>query len=464
MLGVPAAWAYSRFQIPAKKDQLFFILSTRFMPPVVVVIPVFLMFRDLNLLDTLQGLILVYAAFNLPFTIWMMKGFIDEVPAEYEEAAMLDGYSRFEAFWRVTMPLLIPGIAATAVFALIFSLERVRVLDLPDHRSGHAHGAGRDRGPDRRHDDRLGPGRRLGDGLRHPGAAVRLPRAQAPGRRRHARGGASLMAEVLVKSLNKTFPDGTVAVEELDLEIRDGELFVMLGPSGCGKTTTLRCIAGLEEETSGTITIGDEVVCGLRPSQRDIAMVFQFYALYPHLSVRDNMAFPLRAAKAPESEINERVLEAARMLRLEPYLTRKPSKLSGGEQQRVALGRAMVRHPKAFLMDEPLTNLDAELRADMRAELKHVQQRLNSTMIYVTHDQTEAMALGHRIAIMNKGSLEQLGAPMEVYDRPGDPVRRALHRLAADEPDRGRGHQRAPDGRRRADRSPRRRASSAARR
>ena len=134
MLGVPAAWAYSRFKIPGKKDQLFFILSTRFMPPVVVVIPIFLMFRDLNLLDTLQGLILVYAAFNLPFTIWMMKGFVDEVPAEYEEAAMLDGYSRFEAFWRVTMPLLIPGIAATAVFALIFSLERVRVLDLPDHR------------------------------------------------------------------------------------------------------------------------------------------------------------------------------------------------------------------------------------------------------------------------------------------------------------------------------------------
>ena len=147
-------------------------------------------------------------------------------------------------------------------------------------------------------------------------------------------------------------------------------------------------------------------------------MVFQFYALYPHLSVRDNMAFPLRAAKAPESEVNERVNEAARMLQLEPYLTRKPNKLSGGEQQRVALGRAMVRHPKAFLMDEPLTNLDAELRADMRAELKHVQQRLNSTMIYVTHDQTEAMALGHRIAILNKGKLEQLGAPMEVYERP----------------------------------------------
>jgi len=226
------------------------------------------------------------------------------------------------------------------------------------------------------------------------------------------------MAEVLVKRLRKEFPDGTVAVEELDLEIADGELFVLLGPSGCGKTTTLRCVAGLEQETSGQIVIGDEVVSGLRPSQRDIAMVFQFYALYPHMTVRDNLAFPLRAAKRPAAEVDERVEEAARMLRLEPFLGRRPGKLSGGEQQRVALGRAMVRHPKAFLMDEPLTNLDAELRADMRAELKHVQQRLNSTMIYVTHDQTEAMALGHRIAIMNNGRLEQLGAPMEVYDRP----------------------------------------------
>src|SRR5918912_266956 len=226
------------------------------------------------------------------------------------------------------------------------------------------------------------------------------------------------MAEVLVKKLHKAFPDGTVAVHELDLEIADGELFVMLGPSGCGKTTTLRCIAGLESETAGEILIGDEVVSGLRPSQRDIAMVFQFYALYPHLSVHDNMAFPLRAAGRPESEVSERVSEAARMLRLEPLLRRRRSKLSGSEQQRVALGRAMVRPPKAFLMDEPLTNLDAELRADMRAEVKHVQQRLQATMVYVTHDQIEAMALGHRIAIMNQGKLEQLGAPMEVYERP----------------------------------------------
>ena len=246
VLGVPAAWAYSRFQIPAKKDQLFFILSTRFMPPVVVVIPIFLMFRDLGLLDTLQGLILVYSAFNLPFTIWMMKGFIDEVPAEYEEAAMLDGYSRLEAFWRVTMPLLVPGIVATAVFALIFSWNEfvyaIFLITDPDSRTAPPAIAG------------LIGGTTIDWGLVAASAMVfAIPVLvfaflvrQASRGRRHARGGAPLMAEVLVKSLHKAFPDGTVAVHELDLEIADGELFVMLGPSGCGKTTTLRCIAGLE--------------------------------------------------------------------------------------------------------------------------------------------------------------------------------------------------------------------------
>ena len=252
VLGVPAAWAYSRFKIPAKKDQLFFILSTRFMPPVVVVIPIFLMFRDLNLLDTLQGLILVYAAFNLPFTIWMMKGFIDEVPAEYEEAAMLDGYSRFEAFWRVTMPLLIPGIAATAVFALIFSWNEfvfsIFLITDPDTRTAPSAIAG------------LIGGTTIDWGLvaasamvfAIPVLRVRLPRAQAPRRRRHARGGASLMAEVLVKSLHKAFPDGTVAVEELDLDDR-----ATASCSSCSARRAAarrrRCAAspGLEEETSG---------------------------------------------------------------------------------------------------------------------------------------------------------------------------------------------------------------------
>ncbi len=226
------------------------------------------------------------------------------------------------------------------------------------------------------------------------------------------------MGQILVERLEKRFPDGTLAVERLDLEIGDGELFVMLGPSGCGKTTTLRAIAGLERQTGGHIDIGDTRVDDLPPAERDIAMVFQFYALYPHLRTRENIAFPLRAEGLRGEEVERRVDEAARMLRLEQLLDRRPSRLSGGEQQRVALARALVRQPQAFLMDEPLTNLDAEIRAEMRAEIKHLQARLGTTMVYVTHDQLEAMSLGHRIAILNRGRLEQIGTPMEVYERP----------------------------------------------
>jgi sn-glycerol 3-phosphate transport system ATP-binding protein/multiple sugar transport system ATP-binding protein len=226
------------------------------------------------------------------------------------------------------------------------------------------------------------------------------------------------MAGIEVTSLHKRYPDGTVAVEHVDLSIGDGELFVMLGPSGCGKTTTLRAVAGLDRQTSGDIRIGSTLVNNLPPGERDIAMVFQFYALYPHLKTRDNLAFPLRAEGLPEPEIRERVDEAAQMMQLGHLLDRRPQRLSGGEQQRVALARALVRRPRAFLMDEPLTNLDAELRADMRTQIKHLQAELGTTMVYVTHDQVEAMSLGHRIAILNQGRVEQIGTPLEVYDRP----------------------------------------------
>ncbi|MFD4991308.1 ABC transporter ATP-binding protein [Cellulosimicrobium cellulans] len=226
------------------------------------------------------------------------------------------------------------------------------------------------------------------------------------------------MAGIEVTSLHKRYPDGTVAVERVDLSIRDGELFVMLGPSGCGKTTTLRSIAGLERHTSGDIRIGDVLVNDLPPADRDIAMVFQFYALYPHLKVRDNIAFPLRAERIPEKEVRARVDEAMKLMRLGRLMNRRPTQLSGGEQQRVALARALVRRPQAFLMDEPLTNLDAEQRTEMRTEIKHLQTQLGATMVHVTHDQVEAMSLGDRIAILNKGRVEQIGTPLEVYDRP----------------------------------------------
>src|SRR5258708_140582 len=226
------------------------------------------------------------------------------------------------------------------------------------------------------------------------------------------------MAQVTIKDMIKRFPNGALAVDNLNLSIADGEFLVLLGPSGCGKTTTLRSVAGLERQTTGDIFIGDRIVNDLPPGMRDIAFVFQFYALYPHMSVYDNIAFPLRAAQVKKDEVDRRVKLVAQQLRIEHVLQRRPNRLASGDQQRVALGRAMVRQPQVFLMDEPLTNLDASLRADMRAELKHLQADLGITMIYVTHDQTEAMSMGQRIAVMNLGVLQQVGAPLDIYERP----------------------------------------------
>jgi len=226
------------------------------------------------------------------------------------------------------------------------------------------------------------------------------------------------MAEIRVEHLVKEFPGGTLAVDDVNIHVSDGEFLVMLGPSGCGKTTTLRSVAGLERQSSGNIFIGDRLVDDLPPADRDIAFVFQFYALYPHLSAYDNIAFPLRAAKVSKSEIDERVRRIAQMLKIDHLLKRKPNRLSAGEQQRVALGRAIIRRPQVFLLDEPLTNMDAALRVEMRTELKRLHQEVGTTTLYVTHDQTEAMSLGQRVAVMNQGKLEQLGTPLEIYDHP----------------------------------------------
>jgi multiple sugar transport system ATP-binding protein len=224
------------------------------------------------------------------------------------------------------------------------------------------------------------------------------------------------MATVTFDHVWKRFGD-FAAVKDLNLEIGDGEFMVLVGPSGCGKTTSLRMIAGLEEISDGTLRIGDRVVNDVPPKDRDIAMVFQSYALYPHMSVRDNMAFGLKLRKLPKSEIDQRVNEAARILGLE-NLDKKPRELSGGQRQRVALGRAIVREPKVFLMDEPLSNLDAKLRVQTRAEIARLHQRLGTTTVYVTHDQVEAMTMGTRIAVMDKGLLQQVGPPQELYDHP----------------------------------------------
>jgi multiple sugar transport system ATP-binding protein len=226
------------------------------------------------------------------------------------------------------------------------------------------------------------------------------------------------VAEIILDHIVKRYPDGSLAVDDFNLDIADGEFVILVGPSGCGKSTTLNMIAGLEDITSGELRIGGQVVNTKSPKDRDIAMVFQSYALYPHMTVRENMGFALKLAKTPQAVINEKVEEAARILDLTQHLDRRPANLSGGQRQRVAMGRAIVRDPAAFLMDEPLSNLDAKLRVQMRTEVSRIQRRLGTTTVYVTHDQTEAMTLGDRVAVMRLGVLQQVGSPKELYDRP----------------------------------------------
>jgi multiple sugar transport system ATP-binding protein len=228
------------------------------------------------------------------------------------------------------------------------------------------------------------------------------------------------MAEITLRGVTKRYPDGTEAVKAIDLDIADGEFMILVGPSGCGKSTALRMIAGLEEISEGDLIIGGERVNDLAPRDRDIAMVFQNYALYPHMTVRDNMGFALKLAKVDPAQINKKVEDAARILDLTEHLDRKPSNLSGGQRQRVAMGRAIVRDPQAFLMDEPLSNLDAKLRVQMRTEVARIQQRVGTTTVYVTHDQTEAMTLGDRVAVMRAGIIQQVASPKVLYEDPAN--------------------------------------------
>ena len=228
------------------------------------------------------------------------------------------------------------------------------------------------------------------------------------------------MASLSLSHINKVYPNGFEAVKDFNLEIEDKEFIIFVGPSGCGKSTTLRMIAGLEEISSGTLKIGDKVMNDVEPKDRDIAMVFQNYALYPHMTVYDNMAFGLKLRKVPKDQIDQQVRQAAKILDLEKLLDRKPKALSGGQRQRVAMGRAIVRNPKVFLMDEPLSNLDAKLRVQMRIEISKIHQNLGATIIYVTHDQTEAMTLGTRIVVMKDGVVQQVDTPQNLYQKPGN--------------------------------------------
>jgi multiple sugar transport system ATP-binding protein len=228
------------------------------------------------------------------------------------------------------------------------------------------------------------------------------------------------MAEIVLDKVTKRYPDGALAVQDVDIEIADGEFVILVGPSGCGKSTTLNMIAGLEDISSGELRIAGQRVNDKAPKDRDIAMVFQSYALYPHMTVRENLAFPLKLAKMDKSAIDAKVTEVGNLLELTPHLDRKPANLSGGQRQRVAMGRAIVRDPKAFLMDEPLSNLDAKLRVQMRTVVSRLQKRLATTTVYVTHDQTEAMTLGDRVVVMRGGLVQQVGAPQDLYDEPAN--------------------------------------------
>ncbi len=226
------------------------------------------------------------------------------------------------------------------------------------------------------------------------------------------------MSKVQLSNVTKTYPNGAEAVRGVDMEVESGEFIVFVGPSGCGKSTLLRMVAGLESVTDGQIQIDDRLINDVSPADRDVAMVFQNYALYPHMTVHGNMSYGLKNRGMPKQEINAKVVEAAKMLKIEDFLDRQPNQLSGGQRQRVAMGRAIVREPKVFLFDEPLSNLDAKLRVQMRIEIKRLQRRMNVTSIYVTHDQTEAMTLADRLAVINEGKIEQMGAPIELYNNP----------------------------------------------
>ncbi|WP_182418492.1 sn-glycerol-3-phosphate ABC transporter ATP-binding protein UgpC [Bartonella sp. HY038] len=226
------------------------------------------------------------------------------------------------------------------------------------------------------------------------------------------------MASIKLSNIKKQYDNGITVIEGLNLSVNDGELVVLVGPSGCGKSTLLRMVAGLEQISGGELYIGDKLVNNIEPAERDIAMVFQNYALYPHMSVRGNLEYGLKNRKTPKDERDRRIMEAAKMLEIEPFLDRKPRQLSGGQRQRVAMGRAIVRKPKLFLFDEPLSNLDAKLRGQMRVEIKTLQRRLKTTSLYVTHDQLEAMTLADKLVVMNKGKIEQMGLPVDIYDKP----------------------------------------------
>ncbi len=409
-----------RFKAAVSNNDIeFWMISNRIMPPIVAVLPIYVMFQHLQLLDTQFALIATYTGVNLPIVVWLTRDFFAGVPLDLEESAEIDGASKFRVFFTIALPLVRSGLAAT--FMLVFILawnEFLLALFLTNARAQTmpvlVAAQNTTRGPQwwymsvlDRHHDRAGH--------RHRGLPAEAYCARSP--RRRGQGIASM--RVRLENIYKSFGSVEV-VKGLNLEVEDGEFLVLLGASGSGKTTALRMIAGLEKVSSGSIRIGDRDVTNVLPKYRDIAMVFQSYALYPHMTVFANIAYPLTVRGQPKAEVEPAVKDVARQVQLDMLLDRYPRQLSGGQRQRVALARAMIRRPAAFLMDEPLSNLDAKLRGYMRAELKHMQHQLGITTLYVTHDQIEAMTLAHRVALLEKGVLQQLDTPATMYNAPAN--------------------------------------------
>ncbi len=459
VLAAMAAYAITRLEFSGKALILSGALAIAMFPPISIVGSLFDLWRRIGLFDTWLGLIIPYMTFTLPLAIYTLSAFFREIPWDLDKAAQVDRATPWQAFTKVMVPLAAPGVFTAAILVFIFAWNDFLFAIVLTSTDSVTHGPGsagvlhrrvavhRPDGCDRRR----GGGRHDSD--HHHGPRVPAPhRRGAHGGRGQGLGGED-MADIVFDKVTKRYPDGYEAVKGIDLEIADGEFMILVGPSGCGKSTALNMIAGLEDISSGELRIGGEVVNDKAPRDRDIAMVFQSYALYPHMSVRENMAFPLTIVKTPKDEVKRRVEEAAELLDLNQHLDRKPSQLSGGQRQRVAMGRAIVRSPKAFLMDEPLSNLDAKLRVQMRTSVARLQDQLGTTMVYVTHDQTEAMTLGDRVAIMRAGDAAAGRDADGALRQAQQPVRGRLHRLAVDElppGDRRGRHDQVADGRRQA--------------
>src|SRR3981081_2575395 len=416
LISVPAAFALSRMKFWGSATLATGVFLTYLIPDTLLFLPLFKMFAlfgdltGIQLLNRWYVLLILYPTLTVPFCTWIMIGYFASIPKELDEAAIIDGASWFQTLTRIFIPVALPGLIAATIFAftvswaqflypLVFTTSTDQLVMPVGIVTSLIKG------------DVFAWGQIMTGALL--AAAPPLIIYAFPLAQRRVR----FMADVTLRKVVKRY-DEVEAVRGIDLDIADHEFVVLVGPSGCGKSTTLRMIAGLEDITDGDIMIGGDVVNDVPPKDRDIAMVFQNYALYPHMTVAENMSFGLRLKRYPKAEIKTRIDEAARMLDIVELVDRKPKQLSGGQRQRVAMGRAIVRNPKGFLFDEPLSNLDPKLRVQMRTEIKRVHEKVRATTVYVTHDQVEAMTLADRVVVMNRGRIEQIGAPNDLYHAP----------------------------------------------